>query len=107
MTSIGAASPPSKSHTKVPVEMEFSIACMESSAQDAALELLVAFSIGVLRLLALLGDTISSPCWSAEWSATAPLLPKTWIGTMQILTASRPGRETKCGLANLVAGEAV
>ena len=37
------------------------MACMESSAQDAALVLLAAFSIRVLRLLAVLGDTIRFP----------------------------------------------
>jgi len=61
MTFTGDISPPTESHTTVPVEMEFSIDCMESSAQDAALELLAEFSMRVLRLLAVLGDTINFP----------------------------------------------
>ena len=48
------------------VEIKVSMACMESSAQVAALEVLMLGSMDVLRWMAVLGDTVSLSSAGAE-----------------------------------------
>jgi len=64
---------------------------MESSAQDTALELLAAFSIRVLRLLAVLGDTIRFPLLVSRVERNGSPLAEDWIGTLHILNAFPTG----------------
>src|SRR5438046_3471756 len=86
--------------------MRLTVACMESSAQMAALELVTASSMRVLCLLAVFGDTIS---FSLLLNEGAHRLHHGQDLDQDVSTvpASRPRHETKeSGRANLVAGGA-
>ena len=86
--------------------MRLTVACMESSAQIAALELVTASSMRVLCFLAVFGDTIS---FSLLLNEGAQRLHHGQDVDQDVSTvpASRPRHETKeSGRANLVAGGA-
>src|SRR3979411_2258938 len=86
--------------------MRLTVACMESSAQIAALELVTASSMRVLRFLAVFGDTIS---FSLLLNGGEQRLHHGQDVDQDVSTApaSRPRHETKeSGRANLVAGGA-